>query len=92
VRRRWRAHWPNCRLATVERQLLGVVREDDLPGAQAPAAWLHFLRAGDASDLYRVLKHNAQDLRSLAGVLEHMVALEAENVVAERMPDAPPGH
>jgi uncharacterized protein YprB with RNaseH-like and TPR domain len=92
VRRRWRAQWPNCRLATVERQLLGVVREDDLPGAQAPAAWLRFLRAGDASDLYRVLKHNAQDLRSLAGVLEHMVALEAENVVAERMPDAPPGH
>jgi hypothetical protein len=77
VRRRWRAHWPNCKLATAERQLLGVVREDDLPGAQAPAAWLRFLRAGDPSDLYRVLKHNAQDLRSLAGVLGHMAALEA---------------
>lgn len=76
VRRRWRAHWPNCRLATAERQLLGVVREDDLPGAQAPAAWLRFLRAGDPSDLYRVLEHNAQDLRSLAGVLGHMAALE----------------
>ncbi|MGO4700704.1 ribonuclease H-like domain-containing protein [Dyella sp. 2RAB6] len=76
VRRRWRAHWPNCKLATVERQLLGVVREDDLPGAQAPAAWLRFLRAGDPVDLYRVLQHNAQDLRSLAGVLSHMVALD----------------
>ncbi|WP_346949269.1 ribonuclease H-like domain-containing protein [Dyella sp.] len=76
VRRRWRAHWPNCKLATTERQLLGVVREDDLPGSQAPAAWLRFLRAGDPTDLYRVLKHNAQDLRSLAGVLSHMVALD----------------
>jgi len=75
VRRRWRAQWPNCKLATAERQLLGVVREDDLPGAQAPAAWLRFLRAGDPADLYRVLKHNAQDLRSLAGVLNHIVAL-----------------
>lgn len=77
VRRRWRAHWPNCKLATVERQLLGVIREDDLPGAQAPAAWLRFLRMGDPSDLYRVLRHNAQDLRSLAGVLSHIVALES---------------
>lgn len=75
VRRRWRAQWPNCKLATAERQLLGVVREDDLPGAQAPAAWLRFLRAGDPVDLYRVLKHNAQDLRSLAGVLNHIIAL-----------------
>lgn len=77
VRRRWRAQWPNCRLATAERQLLGVIREDDLPGAQAPAAWLRFLRAGDPTDLYRVLKHNAQDLRSLAGVLGHLAALES---------------
>lgn len=78
VRRRWRAQWPNCKLATAERQLLGVVREDDLPGAQAPAAWLRFLRMGDAADLYRVLRHNAQDLRSLAGVLGHIVALQQE--------------
>ena len=77
VRRRWRTHWPNCRLATAERQLLGVIREDDLPGAQAPAAWLRFLRAGDPADLYRVLKHNAQDLRSLAGVLSHLAVLES---------------
>jgi len=78
VRRRWRAHWPNCKLATTERQLLGVIREDDLPGAQAPAAWLRFLRKGDPTDLYRVLQHNAQDLRSLAGVLAHIVALQQE--------------
>ena len=89
VRRRWRAHWPNCKLATAERQLLGVVREDDLPGAQAPAAWLRFLRAGDPTDLYRVLKHNAQDLRSLAGVLSHVVALEAHERAALHVEDQP---
>ena len=37
VRRHWKGVWENCRLATAERQLLGVVREDDLPGAEAPA-------------------------------------------------------
>ena len=69
VRRRWRAIWPNCRLATAERELLGVLREDDLPGSEAPRAWLDYLRGGSARDLRRVAAHNAQDLRSLAGLL-----------------------
>jgi uncharacterized protein YprB with RNaseH-like and TPR domain len=69
VRRRWKGVWENCRLATAERQLIGVVREDDLPGAEAPAAWLTYLRGGSAANLRRVAHHNAQDLKSLAGVL-----------------------
>jgi uncharacterized protein len=73
VRRRWRGVWENCRLATVERQLLRVVREDDLPGSEAPAAWLGFLRGGSAAPLHRVAQHNSQDLRSLGGVLNHLV-------------------
>jgi len=72
VRRRWKGAWENCRLATTERQLLGVVREDDLPGAEAPAAWLSYLRGGPATNLRRVGEHNAQDLKSLAGVLRYM--------------------
>jgi uncharacterized protein YprB with RNaseH-like and TPR domain len=75
VRRQWKGVWENCRLGTVERQLLGVVREDDLPGAEAPAAWLSYLRGGSAVNLRRVAQHNAQDLKSLAGVLLHMAAM-----------------
>ncbi|EIL90943.1 hypothetical protein UU5_14783 [Rhodanobacter sp. 115] len=75
VRRRWKGAWENCRLATAERQLLGVVREDDLPGAEVPAAWLTYLRGGSAANLRRVANHNAQDLRSLAGVLLYMVGI-----------------
>jgi len=70
VRRRYRGVWANCRLATAERELLGVLREDDLPGAEAPGAWLAYLRGGSASKLRRVGLHNAQDLRSLCGLLE----------------------
>ncbi len=69
VRRRYRGHWPNCRLATVERELLGVLREHDLPGSEAPRAWLEYLRGGSAVDLRRVGEHNRQDLRSLALLL-----------------------
>jgi uncharacterized protein YprB with RNaseH-like and TPR domain len=75
VRRHWKGQWENCRLATAERELLGVVREDDLPGSEAPAAWLTYLRGGSARNLRRVLAHNNQDLKSLAGVLLYMARL-----------------
>lgn len=77
TRRRYRGRWVNCRLATIERQALGVVREDDLPGAEAPAAWLSYLRGVSATPLGRVLDHNAQDLRSLVLLLDHLSEVPA---------------
>ncbi len=88
VRRHWKHQWPNCRLATAERQLLGVVREDDLPGSEAPAAWLTYLRGGSARNLRRVAAHNAQDLKSLAGVLVRMAAMDA--AAADQRASTPP--
>ena len=79
VRRHWKGQWENCRLATAERQLLGVLREDDLPGSEAPAAWLTYLRGGPSTNLRRVAAHNAQDLKSLAGVLLRLSALGADS-------------
>jgi hypothetical protein len=72
TRRRYRGRWENCRLATIERHVLGVVREDDLPGSEAPRAWLDWLRGGDARDFRRVLAHNDQDVRSLVRLLVHL--------------------
>lgn len=69
TRRRWRGRWENCRLATIERRALGIVREDDLPGSEAPAAWLGYLRGGPARNLRRVADHNRQDLVSLSVLL-----------------------
>ena len=77
TRRRYRGRWENCRLATIERQVLGVVREDDLPGSEAPAAWLGYLSGGSARNLRRVADHNCQDLKSLAGLLPHLAELNA---------------
>jgi uncharacterized protein YprB with RNaseH-like and TPR domain len=69
VRRRFRGAWENCRLATTERRWLGILREDDLPGSEAPRAWLDYVRGGDARDLRRVLAHNDQDLRTLGALM-----------------------
>jgi len=70
ARRRWRGRWENCRLATIEHRVLGVVREDDLPGSEAPRAWRDYLNGGPATDLRRVLAHNHTDVRSLAQLLD----------------------
>lgn len=71
TRRAYRGVWANCRLATAERELLGVLRTDDLPGSEAPAAWRNWLRGGPAEPLRRVALHNRQDLLSLFGLLRH---------------------
>lgn len=77
VRRAYARAWPNCRLATVEQRLLGLVRQDDLPGAEAPAAWFAHVRSGDASLLGKVLHHNRQDVVSLAQLLPKLVDIHA---------------
>ena len=84
VRRRFRGVWENCRLATVERQWLGVLREDDLPGSEAPGAWLDYLRGGSARNLRRVIEHNDQDLRSLGALLLRLA--KTEELVLETLP------
>ncbi|GAB4176228.1 MAG: hypothetical protein Fur0039_19190 [Rhodocyclaceae bacterium] len=69
VRAAFRTRWPDCRLSTVERRLLGFARTDDLPGAAMPGAWLEFLRGGRLDVLPAVLEHNLYDLVSLAALL-----------------------
>lgn len=81
VRRAFAGVWPDCRLASVERFLLSHERADDLPGAEAPAAWLDWLRRGDGRRLGAVLAHNRVDLLSVA-------ALPARLAAAHRTPAA----
>jgi uncharacterized protein YprB with RNaseH-like and TPR domain len=72
ARRRYRGVYENCRLATIERQVLKIVREDDLPGSEAPAAWLGYIRGGGSGLLRRVLAHNRQDVITLSRLLLHL--------------------
>jgi uncharacterized protein len=78
TRRRYRGVWENCRLATVERELLRILREDDLPGSQAPAAWLSYLRGGPATNLRRVAAHNHQDVVTLAQLMLRLAEPDAD--------------
>lgn len=69
LRRLYKGCWPDCRLASAEERLIGFQRVNDLSGADAPEAWLEWIRRGDHSRLGGVLKHNRWDLISLALLL-----------------------
>ena len=64
ARRVYKRHLPDARLRTLEERVLGVLREDDLPGSECPRLYLDWLR-GHAVDLEPVFRHNEWDVLSL---------------------------
>lgn len=66
TRRAFKHCWPDCRLQTAERRLLGLQRVGDLPGSEAPRAWFDWVRHGRDDGLSAVCAHNRLDLLSLA--------------------------
>ena len=80
VRRLFRHRLDDARLATVERDVLGVRREGDVAGWEIPSRYLDFVRGGPARPLAAVLTHNADDVVSLARLLAHLDACYADPV------------
>lgn len=69
-RRLWRSRIGSCSLGNIEAQVLGLRREEDLPGSEVPERWFTFLRQGDAAGLREVFSHHRQDILSLARLLK----------------------
>ncbi len=72
VRRLFRHRMENARLRTAEAELLGLHRVGDVEGSEIPGRYLQFLRGGSADALVDVVRHNDQDVRSLARLLAHL--------------------
>ena len=68
ARRAYGEQLPNVRLQTLEKRILGVHRTDDLPGSQAPRAFVDWLRDG-TGPVDRVFEHNRLDVLSLVTLL-----------------------
>ena len=66
ARRVWKLRLGRCTLQRLEQAVLGVSREDDLPGELVPQTFFRFLQNGDFGPIERVLEHNRQDVVSLA--------------------------
>ena len=58
----------SCALTAIERDILGLHRQDDVPGWEIPARYFGYTRTGDARGLAAVLEHNRLDLVSLGAV------------------------
>jgi len=63
----YRGAFPDCRLQTFERELVGHRRADDLPGAECPAAFFDHLQ-GQSGRIPRVFEHNFLDVLTLPAV------------------------
>ena len=72
VRRLFRHRMLDARLPTAETALLGLERVGDVDGWQIPGRYLDFLRGGPADPLVEVVRHNDQDVRSLARLIRYV--------------------
>lgn len=68
-RRLHRARLGMCRLKTLESEVLGFERGQDVDGGDVPARYAHFLRTGDEEALRQVIEHNAWDVVSMAALV-----------------------
>lgn len=78
VRRSCARDWPDSRLRTAEQRLLQLDRDDDLPGSEAPAAFLDWIR-DHTGPVDRVLEHNRLDVLSLVALLGALAGGEARH-------------
>jgi hypothetical protein len=88
VRRVFRHRMPDARLGTVESVLLGLRRHADVGGWEIPSRYLEFLRFGEPAPLLEVVRHNDEDVRSLARLVVHVDRGYADG---ERWAEAPAG-
>ena len=85
ARRLWGGMLESCSLASVEQEILGIRRENDIPGFEIPFTYFRFLETGDFSELLPVARHNFQDLDSLARLFLHMTEIFSDPGNAERV-------
>lgn len=81
----WKARFESCRLAELEQLLLGLERENDVPGHLIPDIYFRYVRTGDASRLPYVFEHNAHDILSLAA----LTVSASDMLNEENVPDDP---
>jgi hypothetical protein len=79
LRRRWRGLWPDCRLSTAERRLLGLERGlSDVPGREVPERYWDFVSSRDRRWIQPVLAHNRRDVLAMAALLARLGLTESD--------------
>lgn len=87
ARRVWKLRLKRCTLSYLEELIFHEPREDDLPGAEVPQRYFDYLKRRDFSLLEDILRHNAQDIASLARLLFVLGRLHENPLSAEHLQD-----
>jgi uncharacterized protein YprB with RNaseH-like and TPR domain len=72
ARRLWKDKLDSLRLAEVEKHILQIERDDDVPGFLAPMIYQEFLQTPHPDRIMPVLRHNEQDVLSLIALYIHL--------------------
>jgi uncharacterized protein len=68
-RRIWKLKLENCRLSSLEENILGEYRVDDIPGELIPSAYFEYLDTGRFDKIRKVMDHNRADILSMVSLL-----------------------
>ncbi len=69
ARKVWGMKLESCRLSSLEENILGQGRSDDIPGSLIPSVYFNYLDDRDASEIKRVIRHNELDILSMVSLL-----------------------
>jgi uncharacterized protein len=72
ARRLWKHKLDRLKLAVVEKDVLGIVREDDIPGYLAPMIYFDFIESKQPDGMLGIIKHNEIDILSLVTLYTHL--------------------
>jgi len=82
-RRIWSRRLGRTTLGALEARILGVTRQNDLPGAEIPALYFDYLRGGSPDAMEAVLSHNRDDLVAMIRLTELIGLLLGDPRLAE---------
>jgi len=74
ARRVYKLRLKRCNLASLEEAVFGEKRKDDLPGSQVPQRYFDYIKSREFALLEDVLRHNFDDVKSLAALTGHLCA------------------
>jgi uncharacterized protein len=73
ARQLWRRDLESVALAQLEKHILRLDREQDIPSETIPQRYFDFLRGGSPDAMAEVFRHNQMDLCGLASLALHMI-------------------
>ncbi len=76
----------NCRLVTLEDEVLGFRRAGDVPGSEIPQRYFDWLRSHNPSLMEDVFEHNRFDIVSMASLVSHLTEVISGSCIEKAHP------